>query len=140
MEKIIKTIQIAIGVIGGVTANWLGGTDQLIISLYVFVMLDFATGIMKGLELGALDSTISFKGIARKLCIFVMIALSVQLETIIGGNIPLRDMTVTFYIANEGISVIENMSVFLPVPDFVKNVLAQLKDPKKQDIKKQKGI
>ncbi|WP_148793443.1 phage holin family protein, partial [Enterococcus faecium] len=60
--------------------------------------------------------------------IFVVIAVAVEVQKIVGNSIPLREIVIMFYVANEGISFLENISVFLPLPDKLKEVFQQIRN------------
>ncbi|HFS5007304.1 TPA: phage holin family protein, partial [Enterococcus faecium] len=63
-----------------------------------------------------------------KVLIFVVIAVAVEVQKIVGNSIPLREIVIMFYVANEGISFLENISVFLPLPDKLKEVFQQIRN------------
>ncbi|MCZ1638595.1 phage holin family protein, partial [Enterococcus faecium] len=58
----------------------------------------------------------------------VVIAVAVEVQKIVGKSIPLREIVIMFYVANEGISFLENISVFLPLPDKLKEVFQQIRN------------
>ena len=60
--------------------------------------------------------------------IFVVIAVAVEIEKLTNNNIPLREVVIMFYIANEGISLLENISEFVPLPDKLKDYFIQIRD------------
>ena len=130
MEKQINLFSFISSFLCAFAIKFLGGSDQLLWCLIFFVIIDYITGIMKAIYTKKLSSSASFKGIAKKISIFLIVAVSVQLEVLIGGSIPLRDTTVMFYLINECISLIENVSEFLPVPAKITDVLAQLQKGK----------
>lgn len=135
MEKIFNGISITFGIIGGVMANVLGGNDKILHALAVLVVVDFITGICKGYGLKKLDSKTMFIGIIRKVLIFVVVAVAVEMENILGNTIPLREIVIMFYLANEGISFLENVSNFLPLPEKLKDVFTQMQE--KEDNKEE---
>ncbi|MGL5973441.1 MAG: phage holin family protein [Oscillospiraceae bacterium] len=130
MEKIFNNVSIAIALLGGIMSGYLGGVDILIEGLIFFVGLDYLTGILKAIYNKKLSSEIGFKGIFKKIFIFVIVAMAVQVDVITGAVIPLRDITVLFYISNESISLLENAAEFLPIPENIKDVLLQLRNKK----------
>ena len=75
-----------------------------------------------------MDSKIGFVGLIKKLYIFIAVAVAVQLQLIIGDNIPLREIVIFFYIANEGISFLENSSMFIEWPDGISQSFQQIRD------------
>lgn len=133
MDKLFNQISIIIGVIGGVFSYWLGGWDTLLKTIVVLTVLDYITGWIKGYHLKKLSSEIGFNGLLKKIVMFIVIAAAFEIQELIGGTVPLREVVIMFYIANEGLSLLENAAIFVPVPDAVKNVLLQLRDKDNND-------
>lgn len=134
IEKYIKTITIIMGTI----FTWLfGAWDTPLIVLVEFIAIDYATGVLRGFILGKLSSSIGLKGIARKAIIFSVLIVAVSLDRILNsGTWLFRTMVCYFYIANEGLSILENaISLGIPAPKKLKEALAQLKDGEKKEIK-----
>ena len=71
---------------------------------------------------------VGFIGLLKKIMIFVVIAVAVEIEKLTNNNIPLREVVIMFYIANEGISLLENISEFVPLPDKLKDYFIQIRD------------
>ena len=115
------------GTIGGVLAFMFGGFDVLLYALIVLVVLDYATGLAKGFYTKTVSSEIGFKGLIKKFIIFVVVVVAVVLQRVLNNAIPLREVTITFFICNEGISILENASEFVPIPQKLKDVLLQLR-------------
>ena len=111
--------------------GWLvGGYDTMIITLLLFMVVDYLSGVMCGIVNKKLSSEIGFKGIFKKIMIIFLVGIT-NLLGVSTGVEGLRYIVISFYIANEGISIIENASVLgLPVPQKVKDVLDQLKNNK----------
>ncbi|AMN31768.1 phage holin family protein [Clostridium perfringens] len=132
MEKIFDYLKVFVAAIGtGFT--WLfGAWDTPLIILTVLMFLDYITGITKGYVNKDLSSNIGLKGIARKGVIFTILIVAVMLDRLLNtGNWIFRTLVCYFYIANEGISIIENASELgVPVPTKLKNALIQLKEDK----------
>jgi toxin secretion/phage lysis holin len=103
----------------------LGGYDKLLSTLVLLVIIDYITGVAKGYKSKSLNSYIGFKGIAKKVCLFLLVAVGHKLDTLgMMGDPILRTVIIMFYISNEGISLIENMSELgVPIPDEIKNRL-----------------
>ena len=116
------------GVIGGTIVGLLGGTDNILHVLIFLVGVDFLTGLAKAWKLKEISSEIGFEGLLKKVLIFVVIAVAVEVQKIVGNSIPLREIVIMFYVANEGISFLENISVFLPLPDKLKEVFQQIRN------------
>ncbi|MBP2855790.1 phage holin family protein, partial [Acinetobacter baumannii] len=88
----------------------------------------FLTGLAKAWKLKEISSERGFEGLLKKVLIFVVIAVAVDVQKIVGNSIPLREIVIMFYVANEGISFLENISVFLPLPDKLKVVFQQIRN------------
>ena len=135
MEKLFNWISIAFGMAGGFLTYWLGGWDVLLKTIVFLAIADYITGWIKGIYTKQLSSEIGFKGLLKKIVMFIVIAVSFVIQGLIGGTIPLREVVIMFYIANEGLSLLENAAVFTPIPDKLKNVLLQLRDKDSGDAK-----
>lgn len=125
-------------IIGGTCFTWLFGTwDTAIGILVLFMVLDYLTGVIRGYVNKELSSDVGLKGIARKAVIFIVLLTAVALDRLMNtGNWVFRTLVCYFYIANEGLSLIENCGALgLPIPEKLKEALAQLKDGEKKEIK-----
>ena len=123
-------IQMAVAAIGGWLGYFLGGMDGLMIALVVFMALDYITGIIIAVINRMLSSETGFKGLAKKLLILVFVALGHIIDTyILGGTPAAMSAVMLFYLANEGISIIENAAALgLPVPRKLREIMEQIKD------------
>lgn len=128
MGKLFNWISIFWGIIGGFFSYWLGGWDVLMKTIVFLAVTDYITGVIKGIFLKKLSSEIGFKGLLKKIVMFIVIAVAFVIQRLIGNTIPLREVVIMFYIANEGLSLLENAAVFVPVPDKLKSVLLQLRE------------
>lgn len=128
MDKLFNWISVAGGVIGGFLAYWLGGWDVLLKTIVFLAVLDYITGCIKAIYNKRLSSEIGFKGLLKKIVMFIVIAVSYAIQGLMGGKVPLREVVIMFYIANEALSLLENAAEFTPVPDKLKEVLLQLRD------------
>ncbi|MBQ3762694.1 MAG: phage holin family protein [Clostridia bacterium] len=135
IDIIWAKIQIAITALGGWLGYFLGGMDGLLIALLVFVILDYATGVMRAIADHELSSAIGFKGICRKVLIFALVGVGHMLDThVVGTGSALRSAVICFYLSNEGVSLLENAShLGLPVPEKLKAILSQLHNKQDQD-------
>ena len=99
-----------------------GGLDSLMTVLLVFVACDIISGIIKGLALGKFSSDVGFRGISKKVFMFMFIGVANVLDhELFGKSEVLRDGVVMFYLANEGLSIIENaIDMGAPVPEIIK--------------------
>lgn len=123
-----NNLQLCFAAIGGWLGWVLGGYDGFLYSLIAFVVIDYITGFMAAIVEQKLSSEIGFKGIFKKVLIFMMVAIGHILDSrIIGDGSVLRTAVIFFYLSNEGISIIENASkIGLPIPQKLKDILAQL--------------
>lgn len=128
MGKIFNTFSIVGGIAGGFLCQVLGGWDVILKALVALVILDYITGILKAIVTKTLSSAIGFKGLVRKIIMFIIVATAVIIQSVIGGAIPLREVVIIFFICNEGISLLENASEFVPIPEKLKEVLIQLRE------------
>ena len=129
MDKyIFNKFSIVVGFLGGFLSQLLGCWDVLTHAIVLFVLVDYLTGLAKAFVKKEVSSEVGFNGIFKKILIFIVIAVSVEMQKIIGDGVPLRDIVIMFYIANEGISLIENVSEFLPIPEKIKDIFIQLRD------------
>lgn len=133
MEKYFNTASMLFGLIGGILTGILGGWDVLTHAIVVLVVVDYLTGVGKAIANKELSSSAGFKGLFKKSLIFVVIAVSVEMQKIIGDGIPLREIVIMFYIANEGISFVENVSEFIPLPQKVRDIFIQIRDKEKSE-------
>ena len=94
------------------------------------MIIDYITGVMCAVADKKLSSTVGFKGICRKVLIFLLVGIANILDVqVIGSGSVLRTAVIFFYISNEGVSLLENAAhLGLPVPDRIKTVLEQLHD------------
>ena len=123
-------IQMAVAAIGGWLGYFLGGMDGLMIALIVFMVLDYITGLMCAVIDKKLSSAVGFKGICRKVLIFLLVGIANIVDVqVIGTGSVLRTAVIFFYLSNEGVSLLENAAhLGLPVPEKMKDILAQLHD------------
>lgn len=130
MKELWNMCQLAFTAVGGWLGYFLGGCDGLIIALILFVVIDYITGVMCAVVDKKLSSTVGFKGIFRKVLIFMLVGIAniIDVQVIKSGSV-LRTAVVFFYLSNEGLSLIENsVHLGLPVPEKLKAVLKQLND------------
>lgn len=118
------------GVVGGIATYLLGGWDIALITLAVFMVLDYITGMCASFISKKWNSETGAIGLIKKGTIILLVILGVFLDRIVtGDNWIFRNVIVMFYIANEGLSVIENCGrIGLPIPKRLLNVLEQLRD------------
>jgi toxin secretion/phage lysis holin len=130
MKGFWNGIQFVFAGVGGWLGYFLGGCDGLIIALVIFVVTDYITGVMCAIADQKLSSAVGFKGICRKVLIFLLVGIANVLDVqVIGTGSVLRTAVIFFYISNEGVSLLENAGYLgLPIPEKIKDVLEQLHD------------
>ena len=130
MKEFWNTIQLVFAAVGGWLGYFLGGCDGLLIALVIFVTCDYLTGIMCAITDKKLSSEVGFKGICRKVLIFLLVGIAHILDVqVIGTGSVLRTAVIFFYLSNEGVSILENAGhLGLPIPEKLKAVLEQLHD------------
>lgn len=134
MDDKIKYI---ICITASVIVNFLGGWDMWLAALITVICLDVITGIMKSIlmhsnksESGGLNSVSMFHGGVKKVFILLMVALGSVLDTIISpDDVFIRIMVVSYYIANESLSILENIGACgVPLPKVLYRILDQMKN------------
>ena len=130
MKEFWNTIQLIFTAVGGWLGYFLGGCDGLLYALIAFVVIDYITGVMCAIINRELSSAVGFKGIFRKVLIFLLVGLANIIDVqVIGTGAVLRTAVIFFYISNEGVSLLENAGhLGLPIPEKIKTVLEQLHD------------
>ena len=130
MKEFWNTIQFVFAGIGGWLGYFLGGCDGLLYALLAFVVADYLTGVMCAISDKTLSSDIGFRGICRKVLIFILVGIANILDVqVFGTGSVLRTAIIFFYISNEGVSLLENAGhLGLPIPEKLKAVLEQLHD------------
>ncbi|MCM1497132.1 MAG: phage holin family protein [Clostridium sp.] len=130
MKELWNTAQLIFAAVGGWLGYFLGGCDGLLYALVAFVVIDYITGVMcAGID-HKLSSEVGFKGICRKVLIFLLVGIANILDVqVIGTGSVLRTAVIFFYISNEGVSLLENAGhLGLPIPEKMKEILEQLHD------------
>lgn len=113
MKEFWSMVQIVFAGIGGWLGYFLGGCDGLVLALLLFVVMDYITGIMCAVADKKLSSEVGFKGICRKVLIFMLVGIANILDVqVIGTGSVLRTAVIFFYLSNEGISLLENAAIW----------------------------
>lgn len=129
MSKIQIIIDSLAGAIGAAIGFLFGEVNGLFWALIAFMALDYITGVIVAIINKRLSSEVGFKGLAKKFLILIFVAVGHIIDTyILGGTPAAMSAVMLFYIANEGISIIENAAALgLPVPKKLKDIMIQLK-------------
>ena len=129
MSKLQIIIDSVAAAIGAVLGFLFGEVNGLFWALIAFMALDYITGVVVAVIEKRLSSEVGFKGLAKKFLILVFVAVGHIADTyILGGTPAAMSAVMLFYIANEGISIIENAAALgLPVPEKLKDIMEQIK-------------
>lgn len=130
MDNMVDVLRIAAAGIGGIATYIWGPWDALIIALVAMVIIDYITGVIKAAVQGKLSSAVGFRGLLKKVAIFLLVAVGVMVDRVIPAtNEAVRSAIIFFYIANEGLSILENAGELgLPLPAALKKSLEKMKD------------
>lgn len=130
------TICATLGVVGSFIASLFGGWDAALVTLLIFMGVDYVTGlIVAGVfhtspktENGALESRAGWKGLCRKGVTLLVVLVACRLDMVMGSNF-IRDAAIIAFIANETISIIENAGLMgVPIPAVVVKAIEVLKE------------
>lgn len=120
--------------VGSLLVGLLGGWDSLAVVFIAMIVLDYATGVIAAIYEKKLSSAIGFKGICKKIMMILLVFAVVYISKVVQVE-GLRALCLMFFIANEGISILENAGKLgVPYPKIIKRVLEQLKQ-ENEDIK-----
>ncbi len=141
MSKIQIAIDGAAGIVGAAIGFMFGEVNGLFWALIAFMALDYISGVLAAAGGKKLSSKVGFRGLAKKLLILAFVSLGHITDTYVLGGVPAAMSAVMlFYIANEGISIVENAAVLgLPVPQKIKNLLEQIKNKSGEGDNENKG-
>ena len=132
-KELISKMDFVFAAIGLMLGRFLGGMDGLLYALIAFVAADYVTGVLVAIYQKKLSSSVGFKGIAKKIIIFILVAVAHVLDAnVMNMGSAMRTAVIFFYLSNEGISILENVTKMgLPVPQKLKDVMAQIQDIRK---------
>lgn len=133
--NLFEYIKVAFSLIGAGLSYFLGGLDGFLYALIVMTSIDYITGVVSAMVRKELSSRTGFLGIFHKIIIFALVGVAHTLDMYVirqGG--VLRTAVIFYYIANEGISILENCAeIGLPVPDKLKKTLLQIKEESEKE-------
>lgn len=132
MDKFKDLVKIFFTIFGSLIGFFLGDLDIFIYSLTAFVICDYISGIIRAGFERKLSSKIGFKGILKKIMIFIIVGIAnICDKNLIKNQAMIRSSIIFFYIANEGLSILENaLAMDLPIPKKLKIILEQFKEEK----------
>ncbi|MGN4668566.1 phage holin family protein [Bacillus cereus group sp. MYBK234-1] len=119
MERMDVWIKIFVTTFGGFCGYFFGGWDAVLQILVTMAIVDYITGVIAAGYNGQLKSKVGFKGIAKKVVLFLLVGVAAQLDAAIGSNSAIREATIFFFMGNELLSILENagrMGIPLPQP------------------------
>lgn len=126
-QKLLRAIIPLLATAGNLLiGNW----SLVMTTLVIFILVDIASGLIRAFCQKELDSNVSWRGMIKKVVIFLIVVLAAQMDVLLGSAPTLRDATVVFYCINEALSTLENVAAVTDVPAFLRDVLKQL-NPKK---------
>ena len=127
--KTPNIIKIVGGVVSAILSYLYGSADGWITALICMCVLDYLTGIAQAFVNKNLNSAVGFRGIAKKIVIFVVVAVANIVDNLIGANGVLRVAVIGFYLSNESLSVLENGGkIGVPYPQKLIDILSELKE------------
>lgn len=133
-----------IGVVGGIVASLFGGWDAALITLMIFMGIDYLTGLIvagvfhasEKTENGTLESRAGWKGLCRKGASLLVVLVACRLDVVMGSNF-IRDAVVIAFIANETLSIVENAGLMgVPIPAVIVRAIEVLKQKAESEDKK----
>lgn len=123
-----NVITIALSSIGTFLIYILGGWDIALQCLVIAIALDYISGLIKAYNTKTLSSKIGIKGLLKKVGILCIVALSVLVDRITGETGAIRTLVIYYFVANEGLSILENLGqAGLPIPSAIRKALQALK-------------
>lgn len=129
MKEVLQSI---IAVVSTGLVYLLGGFDVALMALVIAIVLDYISGVLKAYVTKELSSRIGLKGIIKKMGVLLVVMLAVIIDNVTGGTGAIRTLVIYYFVANEGLSVIENLGqAGVPIPQSIKKALKALKKENK---------
>jgi toxin secretion/phage lysis holin len=127
-----EVIQSVLAVISTGLIYLLGGLDIAMTCLLIAIILDYVSGMLKAFITKQVSSKVGFKGILKKVSILLVVMLAVLIDRVTGETGAIRTLVVYYFVANEGLSVLENLGqAGVPIPQSIKKALKALKKESK---------
>jgi toxin secretion/phage lysis holin len=134
MERLDVAYKTGAAIVGGIAGLIFGESIGLVVTLFWMSVIDYGSGLAAGYMEKTLSSKIGFKGIAKKVMIFVMVALAHKVDSALGTKNMFRDATIVFYMANELLSIFENAGrMGVAVPERLLQAVEVLKGKEKKE-------
>ena len=129
MKSLGNLVIIGIGAIVSFIFYITGGQDKMMGCLLILMLVDYISGIIKGVIKQDLNSKVGFRGALKKLIMILVIVLAYQIDVLLNNKLALKTLMIGVLISNEGLSILENASICgVPIPDKLKNILEQYKN------------
>lgn len=128
MEDMMEHIRLILAFVGGILGCIFGGFNSLIYALTAFVAIDYITGVLLAIRDKKISSEVGYRGIVRKFLIFLIVSMGNIMDNyVLGTGSTLRTLVIMFYLANEGISILENAGQLgLPIPKKLREAIEKL--------------
>ncbi|PGZ55641.1 holin [Bacillus anthracis] len=140
MERIDVLVKLLITSFGGFWGYFVGGFDMFFNALLTLSVIDYSTGVIAAWCTGTLKSKVGFKGIAKKVVLFLLVATATQADAIMGTNSAIREATIFFLVGNELLSILENAGrMGIPLPAALTNAVEVLKNQSNKKYTKGEG-
>ncbi|PEQ78206.1 holin [Bacillus cereus] len=137
MDRIDVLMKGFIATFGGFCGYFLGGWDTTLKVLVIMAAIDYITGVFAAGINGELKSKVGFKGIAKKVMLFLLVGAAAQLDAALGSNSAIREATIFFFMGNELLSLLENAGrMGIPLPQALTNAVEILGGKQKQESRK----
>jgi toxin secretion/phage lysis holin len=134
VERLDVAYKTGAAIVGGIAGLIFGESIGLVVTLFWMSVIDYGSGLAAGYMEKTLSSKIGFKGIAKKVMIFVMVALAHKVDSALGTKNMFRDATIVFYMANELLSIFENAGrMGVAVPERLLQAVEVLKGKEKKE-------
>lgn len=128
MDKLFSKSSVILTAVLSVITFFFGSLNKLLITLLAMICLDYITALIKAKINKTVSSETGAKGIVKKVYLLVVVAVAYLVQKVIGTDVPIRDIVICFYIANEAISILENSADFIPIPNKLRDILIQLRE------------
>ena len=130
MKELLATNKVLFSAIGGFIGSIFGEVDGVLYALFIFLIIDYVTGVFAAVVQKKLSSSIGFKGIFKKIAILFLVSVGHLIDTeIIKQGGAIRTMVIFFYLSNEGLSILENaVRIGLPIPEKLQALLRQFNE------------
>ncbi|MFK4330018.1 toxin secretion/phage lysis holin [Bacillus sp. RC240] len=137
MNQINMLVKSFVASFGAFCGYFLGGWDTSLKMLVLFAVIDYVSGIIAAGFNGELKSKVGFRGIAKKVMLFLLVGAAAQLDSALGSNSAIREATIFFFIGNELLSLLENAGrMGIPLPSALTNAVEILGGKQKQEERK----